>query len=193
MNRKLNVVLILVILLVLVAVACFMSVLLHLDIKIAEKSYPIKYGEQVSTFSAEFGVPEHIVYGVIFVESNFRADVVSRSGAVGLMQIMPATFADLQKRLGESYSESALSDPSVNIRYGCYYLSYLYNIFGDWETVFAAYNGGMGNVKKWLKDERYSADGHLVNIPFKETASYVKKVEVASEKYKEIINKTKEK
>lgn len=153
------------------------------------KSYSLEYIEYVEQASEEFGVRKEIIFAVIYVESSFRPDVVSDSGAVGLMQMKPKTFQDMQRRLGEEYPDEALTDPAVNIRYGTYYLCYLYNIFDDWEVTFAAYNGGMGNVRKWLEDERYSEDGKtLKDIPFEETARYVKKINAALEKYKEILN-----
>lgn len=57
------------------------------------------------------------------------------------------------------------------------------------DLVIAAYNGGSGNVKKWLADEEFSSDGeNLETIPFKETASYVEKVKYNYEMYKKIYN-----
>lgn len=57
------------------------------------------------------------------------------------------------------------------------------------DLVIAAYNGGSGNVKKWLEDEEFSSDGeNLETIPFKETASYVEKVKYNYEMYKKIYN-----
>lgn len=153
------------------------------------KSYSLEYMEYVEQASEEFGVRQEIIFAVIYVESSFRPAVVSGSGAVGLMQMKPDTFQDMQRRLHEKYPDEALTDPQTNIRYGTYYLSYLYNIFGDWDVTFAAYNGGMGNVRAWLADERYSEDGKtLLEIPYDETAAYVKKIKAALEKYREILN-----
>ena len=56
-------------------------------------------------------------------------------------------------------------------------LSRLYKYYGNWETAFAAYNAGMGNVNKWLENRDYSDRfGNLKNIPFEETRQYVEKV-----------------
>lgn len=178
--------------LMLIVLALAVSVIFHIEKKIEEKRYPIKYYEEVAGLSREYGVPKNIIFAVILTESNFDPDALSKTGARGLMQIMPDTFADLQDRLGDEYDSNMLYDPEINMRYGTYYLSYLYDIFGDWEITFAAYNGGMGNVRKWLSDSRYSRDGKLVNIPFAETKAYVSKVSAAAEKYKEIINATEE-
>ena len=69
---------------------------------------------------------------------------------------------------------------------GCWYLSDLKKEFnGNMDLVLAAYNGGRGNVEKWLKDSNTSPDGqNLKNIPFKETDKYVKKVNTNYNIYK---------
>ncbi len=149
-------------------------------------AYPLKYKEEISAAAEEFSVPEEVICAVIYAESNFDKDARSPVGAIGLMQIMPSTFKDIQKALKTKYTDEDLYDPAVNIRAGTYYLSYLYRLLGDWETVHAAYNAGIGNIWKWLDDERYSENGKLTDIPFGETKNYVKKVETAKEKYAEI-------
>ena len=85
--------------------------------------------------------------------------------------------------------DADIFEPEDNIRIGCWYLNRLYREFGDLDLVIAAYNGGSGNVKKWLADEEFSSDGeNLETIPFKETASYVEKVKYNYEMYKKIYN-----
>jgi soluble lytic murein transglycosylase len=55
------------------------------------------------------------------------------------------------------------------------------------DTALAAYNAGWGNVRKWLRDEAYSADGRTLHtIPFKETENFVKRVNAATDKYREL-------
>ena len=66
---------------------------------------------------------------------------------------------------------------------GTYYLSYLYERYGDWDKVIAAYNWGLGNLDEWL------AGGHSTeDIPVKETADYLKKVNKAKAKYEKLYN-----
>ena len=98
---------------------------------------------------------------------------------------MPSTFLELQGYLSETYDDDALFEPQISIRYGTFYLSRMYDRFGDWELAFAAYNAGPTTVSRWLKDEAYSKDGKLVHIPYEETENYVKKVTDTVEKYKE--------
>ena len=145
------------------------------------KDYPREYSEYVEKWAKEYGVPEYIVYSVIKAESDFDPNTVSSAAAVGLMQIRAAessnTFEYIAGMVGDKYDPSLHFDPNTNIKYGTYYLSYLYSKFDNWSTVFAAYNGGEGNVSKWLKDPTCSLDGKtLYRIPFGETNKYVKKV-----------------
>ena len=146
------------------------------------KMYPLsdEYLTEIEKWSGEYGVPVEIVCGVIYTESNFDPNAVSSAGAVGMMQITSDTFDWIMFRLKEERSEDALFDYKVNIKYGTYLLSYLYDEFGDWDTAFAAYNAGRTKVKSWLKDERYSENGKLIEIPYKETSDYVERVNKAS-------------
>ena len=146
----------------------------------------LRYHRYVEAASEEFDVPQSVIYAVIYCESSFEADAVSSAGAKGLMQMMPATFKELQGYLKETHSDDELLDPQISIRYGTYYLSRLYKRFENWETVFAAYNAGPTIVSKWLKDAKYSSDGKtLSHIPYSETSYYVKKVSGMVEKYNE--------
>lgn len=151
------------------------------------KIFPQKHQDFVSKYSKEYGVPEYIVYSTIKVESNFDSGAVSNKGAIGLMQITPDTFDWLQMLMHESLDQRMLYDPETNIRYGTYLLSYLYDQFGNWETVHAAYNAGMTRVKGWLGTPEYSdGDGNLKNIPFDETRAYVKKIADTVTEYKKL-------
>lgn len=155
--------------------------------RIDRQLYPRDYQTYVERYSAMYGVPEHIIYAVIKIESNFESNAVSSAGAVGLMQLMPDTFAWLCERQDEALDPGMLYDPETNIRYGVYYLSYLYNEFGLWNSVFAAYNAGPTRVRTWAADTRYADEnGALAAIPFDETRAYVGKVEEAVELYQKL-------
>lgn len=153
---------------------------------ITKSLHPTKYSEYVTKYSAQYNVPEPIIYAVIKTESSFRPDAKSQKGAVGLMQITPATFEWLCMKTGEEANPSLLYDPETNIRYGTYYLSLLYGEFQVWDTVYAAYNAGRGRVNEWLSTPEYNNHGRLKNIPFKETADYVKKVAKKAEIYEKM-------
>ena len=155
-------------------------------------THPQKYSETVTKYSKEYNIPEDVIYATIKVESNFDPNALSRAGARGLTQIMPSTFEWLtgDEHLGEHLTPNMLFDPEVNIRYGTYYLKYLYAKFDyNWSTVAAAYNGGEGNVAKWLEDSRYSdGNGNLYAFPdeFEETKNYVKKIAKERRQYQNI-------
>jgi len=141
--------------------------------------YPIKYEEYIIKYSNQYELDYILVASVIRVESKYKKDAQSHRGARGLMQITLGTGRWVAEEIGISeYSNDLLYDPEMNILIGCWYLNKLKDQFQDnIPIVLAAYNGGSGNVSKWLKDERYSDDGkNLKHIPFKETEEYVEKV-----------------
>lgn len=157
---------------------------------IDRRTHPRTYAEYVQKYSEMYGVPEEVIFATIRTESNFVSNAVSSAGAVGLMQLMPDTFLWLCEKNGEELDAGMLYDPETNIRYGTYYLAYLYSEFGLWETVYAAYNCGPGRVKEWQTSEDYADEnGVLINIPFKETAGYVKKVSKAVAIYEKLYKK----
>lgn len=157
--------------------------------------HPDECRETVEKYASEYNVPAYVIFAVIDVESDFETGATSSVGAMGLMQMMPDTFEWLSSanHLGENRSVNDLYEAEVSIRYGTYYLKYLYGKFYDWDTVLAAYNAGEGNVAEWLKDPEYvDAEGKLISIPFKETREYVKKVNESIEYYKNTYYKNEE-
>ena len=162
-----------------------------------KKAHPKDYSDIVEKYAVEYNIPPEVIFAVIKTESGFDPNARSSAGALGLMQMMPSTFEWLtgEEHLNENLITLKLFDPDVSIRYGTYYLSYLKNKFFttdevDWDIIFAAYNGGEGNVAKWLSaPECIDENGKLVNIPFPETRSYVSKVNKALDTYKELYSK----
>jgi len=151
-----------------------------------KNSHPIKYEAIVEKYSDLFNVPRELIYGVIKAESGFRSDAVSSAGAVGLMQIMPETFEDIAKRLKEESNPDSVYAPETNIRYGTFYLRYLYDMFRDWDLAIIAYNAGLGRVSEWLNDPEIIKDGEIVYIPIEETRNYLKRVNKNTEVYKRL-------
>ena len=147
--------------------------------------YPEEYHRLVEKYADKYSVPSELVFAIIKVESNFDSDVVSSAGAVGLMQIMPSTYEWLASKLGDEYSQDDLYNPETNIKYGTYYLQYLYSRFGSWEKAIIAYNWGEGNFSDFLASEGYT-EGDYNSIPAEETRNYVKKVMHHWKKYKEL-------
>ena len=183
----------LVILIIVIAIAFgFLFDFICTSIELGLHPKPEEYAGFVEKYAQEYSVSEELVWAVIKTESGFDSSAVSNKGAIGLMQMMPSTFEWLTNDiLRDHHNSGMLYDPETNIKYGTYYLSRLHNRFGDWDTAIAAYNGGEGNVSEWLADLRYSDDGKklkIENIPdeFSETENYVKKVNNAFRKYKEL-------
>lgn len=168
---------------ILVVAALVATLWERVDDAFLRKTHPQKYAESVEKYAAEYDVPESVVYAVIKTESGFTPDAVSLKGAIGLMQITPDTFDWLCSKTGDEANSLLLYEPDTNIRYGTYFLSLLHNEYKAWDTVYAAYNAGRGRVNSWLASEEYNNNGRLKNIPYEETASYVKKVEKAQSVY----------
>jgi soluble lytic murein transglycosylase len=147
---------------------------------------PLSYSSVIRQQAAAKHLSPALVAGVIYAETKFDART-SPAGAVGLMQIEPATALFLAKRSGATtFNTSDLNHPAVNIAYGCYYLRYLLNEYhGKVVLALAAYNGGETNVNKWVSEAR--AHGHTLTIsaiPFPETRAYVSRVLHAAQDYR---------
>ena len=152
--------------------------------------YKKDYQEYVTKYSAEYNVNEDLVYAIIKAESNFDENAVSASNAKGLMQLMYATAEEVAEQCGIELTEENIFDPEINIKIGCWYLNKLYKEFGRLDLVIAAYNGGSGNVNKWLNDDSYSKDGKSLDlIPFEETSMYVKKITKNYKMYNKLYSK----
>lgn len=149
--------------------------------------YPVKYSSYVKKYAAIYELPVPLVYSVINVESGFNKNAKSKVGAVGLMQLMPATASEIAVKLGEEFDEQNLYNPETNIKYGCYYLKFLLNKFsGNVTNAVASYNVGFNKVISWLNSSEYSSNGTLTNIPINETKNYVKKINNNLSVYKTI-------
>lgn len=168
------------------------AVIIIINFKVILKSFfPLEYEKSIIEYSEMYNVDPNLVAAVINTESKFVVDASSSKGAIGLMQIMPDTGKWIAEKLELSnFNEEIIADPEMNIRMGTWYLKKLSEDFnGDYILVLAAYNGGPGNVAKWLEDEKYSSDGeNLHEIPFKETKSYVQKVKFNHRIYKYLYN-----
>ena len=148
------------------------------------KGCPREYIESVSRYAEEYGVPEYMVYAVISVESG----AVSDDGRIGLMQINPENLEWLSASMREPLEAKMLHDPDVNIRCGCYYLAYLYSLYGRWTPVLAAYETNVDDVTFWsLETGLTDKSGNLIRTPYEELngkiAAIVEKADVYRELY----------
>ena len=161
-----------------------------LNRSVEKKTYRLVYPELIAQNAGERQLDPYFVAAVIHVESANDPKALSYRGALGLMQIMPDTGEWIAGKLGETFDAAALTEPEQNIRYGCWYLEFLFERFENSDTVAAAYNAGHNAVRRWLEDPAYSSDGvTLKDIPYEETRNYVEKVKRAYEKYKDLYPK----
>ena len=144
-----------------------------------QASYPIVEFPRASP------VPENaLLLALIRQESEFRVDAVSRSGARGLMQLMPATARRMSSALGLPHSLRRLTaDPDHNVQLGSEYLGRMLQRFdGSYILAIASYNAGPTNVERWIEqwgDPRLpGADviDWIESMPFYETRNYVQRV-----------------
>jgi soluble lytic murein transglycosylase len=159
--------------------AIYASERTHTVIDVAQR-YPTPYVDLLGTICAPLGIETAWVYGLIRQESRFMHDVRSSVGAVGLMQIMPATAKYVAKRIGlGSFNRSQMADVPVNLRLGSEYLRMVYDD-QDSRTLLAsaAYNAGPNRVRRWRAALARPLDGALFveTIPIDETRDYVQKV-----------------
>jgi len=138
---------------------------------------PFPYQPTVMKISRNEQLNPYLVAAVIRVESRFRPDVVSRRGAVGLMQLMPSTALWISSKTSTNRSP-LLTDPITNIALGSWYLKYLMTRFHDNVTLtLAAYNGGPETVDRWLSAGILDDSQRSYRpIPYPETRNFVRRV-----------------
>jgi len=128
-----------------------------------------------------FVVDRALVYAFMRQESAFEINAVSRAGAQGLMQIMPATAAYIGAGELDGRAREAVYDPILNVELGQRYLRYLLDheaVQGNLIMLAAAYNGGPGNLAKWRNGPGATDDPLLFveSIPIRETRVFVQRV-----------------
>jgi soluble lytic murein transglycosylase len=125
-----------------------------------------------------------LVHAITRQESLFYQRAISRAGARGLMQLMPATANAVSKKMGLDYAPTKLlNDPVYNMTLGSTYLQSRLDLFeGNHVLAVASYNAGAGNVAKWIRangdprDPSVDVIDWIEQIPFKETRDYVMRV-----------------
>lgn len=135
----------------------------------------------INKYAKSYGLETALVYSIIKNESGFNSKAVSRSGAIGLMQLMPSTAKWIAGELDLLYYDDILYDEDTNVRFGCFYLSYLFEKFKSEDVVICAYNAGESKVLSWL-DESGNLDKS--KIDYDETKTYLERVLKTKEIYK---------
>jgi soluble lytic murein transglycosylase len=139
--------------------------------------YPHDHAALLSEAATAASVPPALVFGLVRQESVFTTDIRSRAGAVGLMQVMPATGRQLHRREGHG-ARPDLKNPAVNVHLGVAYLRQMLDQFGgDPVLALAAYNAGPARARRWRADlGSLPADEFVESIPVAESRHYIKRV-----------------
>jgi soluble lytic murein transglycosylase len=147
---------------------------------------PLADQDIIRAQAADKNLDPALIAAVIYAETKFDPRT-SSAGALGLVQIEPATAQFLARRSGGiTFTTGDLSKPAVNIAYGSYYLRYLLDHYnGNEMLAVAAYNGGITNVDRWRAQAGGDAHAFTIrDIPFPETRAYVEKVLQAQKDYR---------
>ena len=132
------------------------------------------------------GVDPYLIAAIIREESQYDVKAVSRVGAIGLMQVMPATANNVAQRVGlPAMGREDLFDQETNIRIGVRYVEQLLEQFsGNLVYTIASYNAGPLAVGNWIAQYRGQGQDEFVElIPYQETRQYVKRVLRAYREY----------
>ena len=152
-------------------------------VPLVAEAWPLAFGRD--DLDRVSGAPElALLLGLARQESEMDPHAVSRSGAMGLMQLMPATARQVSRELGLAYSRSRLrTDRGYNIALGSTYLAELLETFrGDRALALAAYNAGPNRVREWLRTYGDPRSGKvdpvdwIELVPFAETRNYIQRV-----------------
>ncbi|HEV2719228.1 MAG TPA: lytic transglycosylase domain-containing protein [Thermoanaerobaculia bacterium] len=151
--------------------------------------YPVRYQTLIRKYSRKNGLDPHLVMGLINQESFYNPRTKSHAGAIGLMQLMPATGKELGGQIFGRFDVKRLDNPEVNIELGTMHFRFLVDLFGGkTELAIASYNAGQGNVAKWRRAAPSKPmDEFLESIPFAETRNYVKRVTMLSAAYARMV------
>jgi len=160
-----------------------LALLLVLGVTAARRVFVLPHRALLEREAARFALPPSLVAALVLAESGFDSAARSPAGALGLMQLTPDTYRWLCHKAGEvpaegeAAVEEALTDPALNLHYGCYNLSLLLREFADLPTALAAYNAGPARVRGWLADPALSRDGETLHaIPYPETETHGRRV-----------------
>jgi soluble lytic murein transglycosylase len=157
-----------------------------------EIAYPLPWEQELRAAAARHGLDPLFVAAVVREESSFYPRAVSRAGARGLMQLMPATAAPMAAQRGLAFDSGGLLDePAPNLEMGAAFLAGLLQEFSDPRLALAAYNAGPRRLREWWRERRSSdLEVFVEQIPFDETRFYVKRVMASWEEYRRVYGST---
>lgn len=138
--------------------------------------FPLLHSDDLKTQAEAAGVDRDVIAALIRQESIWNPSAKSRAGAIGLMQVMPATGKEIARSLKlPQWTTDALLDPSTNIRIGTYHLAAIFRRFeGDLSRTLAAYNAGASRIPGWNGRQDSDPELFIERISFQETRDYVR-------------------
>ena len=150
-----------------------------------ELMFPRPYLELIEKYTGQYNLEPSMMLGLIRAESAFQPSIVSRAGAVGLAQFMPATAADVADRIRRAGGPNYASDeynldrtiPELSIHMGCYYLNMRRNQLNDIQLALMAYNGGVPRIQRAQRaNPKLPPDLIVETHPIYETRDYGRRV-----------------
>lgn len=163
-----------------------------------ERYFPAPFRNVTEKNAALFGIEPDLLFGLVRTESAFQSAIVSRAGAVGLSQLMPATAEDTANRIRRSPEHAPvfeklsglaggfdLTNPDLNLYIGCFYFNHLMERFNnDVILSLMAYNGGPNRVRRLRSESSLPVDLFVETVPILETRDYGRKVTSAAAVYR---------
>jgi soluble lytic murein transglycosylase len=148
-----------------------------------------RWTQMIEASADEFEVDPNLVRGLMAAESGGDPDARSPAGAVGLLQLMPATAREQAERLGlKDYREGRLPEPALNIRLGTSYLARLLRRFeGEEAFALASYNAGATPVRRWReRAPDLSARAVILREGYEETRTHMERVFLYRDEYRRL-------
>lgn len=155
--------------------------------------YPLDFYQVVSENARRQDLSPYLLMALIRQESAFDRSAVSRSGARGLMQIMPATGQELAAKAGLPFSTERLLDPDYSARLGATYFRQVLDMLdGSIELALAGYNGGPYRIKRWWQEARgrKGIDEFIEDLELAETRDYVLRIVLFADSYRQLYGPT---
>ena len=150
--------------------------------------YPTPFSNEISAGAKQNRLDEAWVYGIVRQESRFYSEAKSRVGAMGLMQLMPATARWIAQKLGvRNFHTSDATTVDTNTAFGTYYMRHVLDDLGHPILATAGYNAGPSRAKRWRDAKPLEGAIYIESIPLGETRDYVKKVMANATTYASIL------
>lgn len=162
----------------LILIGIVMAIIISFSIVAYQTSrQKVAYQDEIKKYSEKYNMDPLLIASIIKVESDYDNGAHSNQNAKGLMQLLDASAKHSAELIGEEYYPDKLKDVDYNLNLGVGYFNYLYKYYNNVDLALAAYNGGIGNVDKWINEKKIDKhDPDPTKIPVEETRQYVIKI-----------------